>query len=589
MQKYQDAIQDVHGNAIPDALVTVYVYGTLTLATIYSDNGLTVVPSSIVTTDTDGQFFFYADNGRYTLSISATNFAAELKTDVTLFDQTDAGIASVKDYGAVGNGVTDDTAAIQAAIDAVYSANGGEIIVPAGTYKTTAAIYMKRYVTLRGPEMNISPAALYAGTSVEGGVDGYAKIVPTDAVSTAAIIFDFSLATREARPYGCKLINLLVDCDAMTGTKDGILINKVTAGQGPFDTGFASDANELVSVSVINAPRYGVNVSGNAPTQRINLSMSECRVAFSGNHGIYLEKTYDCEVKYTFSFGNYGSGLYSTDAATCRILFCDFFNNGQYGSVTNGGHGIADDSTDMRYTGCHIDNNYRHGMAFISVSNTTKNKLTRVVDCRITSNGGDSTTGTYDNVNIGSISGDSIYGIDFVACRIGGSPHNAVATARVGYQINQTTASSQNANQIVGCQFSASDLYNTANVLSDAAWQQSIISGSYNVDGNVLATKPYALAAWTGDASQNVLRGANFYKTANVAGARISGLSGGASGNVLGREIWILIDDANTGVDFTFTSLKGNSGVDLAAPCTGTMLHAKNYDGTNWIVDVIKP
>lgn len=140
MQKYQDVIQDVHGNAIPDALVTVYVYNTLTLATIYSDNGLTVVPSSIVTTDSDGQFFFYADNGRYTLSISATNFAAELKTDVLLFDQTDAGIASVKDYGAVGDGTTDDTAAIQAAINAVQAAGGGPLNLPEGTYRISSTL-----------------------------------------------------------------------------------------------------------------------------------------------------------------------------------------------------------------------------------------------------------------------------------------------------------------------------------------------------------------------------------------------------------------------------------------------------------------
>ena len=132
MQKYQDVIQDVHGNAIPDALVTVYVYNTLTLATIYSDNGLTVVPSSIVTTDSDGQFFFYADNGRYTLSISATNFAAELKTDVLLFDQTDAGIASVKDYGAVGDGATDDYDAFVAAMAA---SAGQRLRIPAGTYR----------------------------------------------------------------------------------------------------------------------------------------------------------------------------------------------------------------------------------------------------------------------------------------------------------------------------------------------------------------------------------------------------------------------------------------------------------------------
>ena len=97
MQKYQNAIQDVQGNAVASATVTVYLYGTLTPATIYSDNGLTVIPSSQVTTDSDGQFYFYADNGRYTLSVMATGFAQEQFSDVSLFDQADAGIASVKD------------------------------------------------------------------------------------------------------------------------------------------------------------------------------------------------------------------------------------------------------------------------------------------------------------------------------------------------------------------------------------------------------------------------------------------------------------------------------------------------------------
>jgi hypothetical protein len=40
---------------------------------------------------------------------------------------------SVKDFGAVGDGVTDDTAAIQAALDV-----GGKVILPEGTYKVTS-------------------------------------------------------------------------------------------------------------------------------------------------------------------------------------------------------------------------------------------------------------------------------------------------------------------------------------------------------------------------------------------------------------------------------------------------------------------
>lgn len=47
---------------------------------------------------------------------------------------------SVKDFGAVGDGVNDDTAAIQAAITATFSVNGGALYFPNGTYKTTAKL-----------------------------------------------------------------------------------------------------------------------------------------------------------------------------------------------------------------------------------------------------------------------------------------------------------------------------------------------------------------------------------------------------------------------------------------------------------------
>lgn len=47
-------------------------------------------------------------------------------------------VVSVKDFGAVGDGVTDDSAAIRAAVAAV-TATGGSVYLPAGAYKVTAA------------------------------------------------------------------------------------------------------------------------------------------------------------------------------------------------------------------------------------------------------------------------------------------------------------------------------------------------------------------------------------------------------------------------------------------------------------------
>jgi hypothetical protein len=59
-------------------------------------------------------------------------------------------VFNVLDYGAKGDGTTDDTAAIQAAIDAATSATGiGIVFIPRGSFLVSALI-PKPYVTLRG-------------------------------------------------------------------------------------------------------------------------------------------------------------------------------------------------------------------------------------------------------------------------------------------------------------------------------------------------------------------------------------------------------------------------------------------------------
>ena len=54
---------------------------------------------------------------------------------------------SVLDYGAIGDGTTDDTAAIQAAIDAN---NGKKLYIPSGTYKVSDQIILNNFTSIEG-------------------------------------------------------------------------------------------------------------------------------------------------------------------------------------------------------------------------------------------------------------------------------------------------------------------------------------------------------------------------------------------------------------------------------------------------------
>jgi hypothetical protein len=84
---------------------------------------------------------------------------------------------SVQDFGAVGDGVTDDTAAIQAAINS--ASNYGRIHIPSGTYKVTSTLVIDVGIILYGDGAqeyaDVSPGKTvisYTGTGVAINVLG---------------------------------------------------------------------------------------------------------------------------------------------------------------------------------------------------------------------------------------------------------------------------------------------------------------------------------------------------------------------------------------------------------------------------------
>lgn len=70
---HSDVLRDQYGRALGGATVTVYQAGTLTLAEIYSDNGVTFKANPFQTDAFDGRYNFYAVNGVYDLVFSHPN------------------------------------------------------------------------------------------------------------------------------------------------------------------------------------------------------------------------------------------------------------------------------------------------------------------------------------------------------------------------------------------------------------------------------------------------------------------------------------------------------------------------------------
>lgn len=159
------------------------------------------------------------------VAAASTSIGQDAATQSKFPDSTELGkVINVHDpaYGARGDNVTDDTAAINAAITAASA--GGVVELEAVTYKTTGPLLLYSGVILRG-KSKLTTIIKPVGASFNG--------IHCDSKTDIAL-HDFT-----------------VDMSAVKGTADGIFLR-------------ATHRSEVARVVTNNAARAGVRFDGNA-------------------------------------------------------------------------------------------------------------------------------------------------------------------------------------------------------------------------------------------------------------------------------------------------------------------------------------
>lgn len=158
--------------------------------------------------------------------------------------------ANARDFGAVGDGTTDDTAAIQAALDSAAD----RVFIPAGTYKITAALTAPSGVEVYG-EGAQSILKLFANSNVVL-IDGASNVYLHD------FAIDGNSATYTSASNNAVFIEWRVTAGA--NVRLGKLYIHDIGGAG------------VLGLAAVGTPSSGVQIE-------------ECRVENTGAHGIILQ------------------------------------------------------------------------------------------------------------------------------------------------------------------------------------------------------------------------------------------------------------------------------------------------------------
>jgi parallel beta-helix repeat protein len=254
-------------------------------------------------------------------------------------------IFNVMDYGAKVDGSTDDTTAVQNAINAAYAAGGGSVCIPQGFCMTSQTIELKKHVWLRGAGMFATSLKLLPGANCDVIKNHVSTNGTSDPNADFVGILDITIDGNKA--------------NQTSGTRHGIVFNTNPLTSAATGDNFF-DMHQLVqNVRVYKTGGDGVHLAGRSETRLHNVF-----VAYADGYGFYL--TFDTFASQCTSESAGLAGFYSTSGAF-MLSECKSFNSGQISAVSGAGYYVNGSVGGANILGCYAQNNQAQGF-FISNS-----------------------------------------------------------------------------------------------------------------------------------------------------------------------------------------------------------------------------
>lgn len=342
-------------------------------------------------------------------------------------------------YGATGDGATDDSVALNALIQNLYSTGGGTIYLPAGIYMLDSSLIWKSNVSLVGAGVGLT---ILKPRKSDADAENFSAIQYSDSdnwnrnnpmINCHFCNFTIDgeevvVGTYNPRAKGifimymkdCSFEDLMIKNTGSTGLGidflQNVTINKVhcyncgrayevkeeEAVLGAAGIGIATMAMEVESCIITNCiaencGNYGIFVegtnewylytddSGEMATNG-NFTITNCQCINGRNYGIVVKGTHNVMVSNNICNNNARDGFAILTREGVYSKNVSFVNNQ---SINNGGHGFRIDDPTRKSTNIIISGNFIHKnlkAGFYMFGNTTVSNLT-ISDNVISKNG----------------------------------------------------------------------------------------------------------------------------------------------------------------------------------------------------------